>query len=89
MPGPETGPDDAFVSVHPVLGASLAAGTRLLSPLPSTNLVDPLDGLVALAPKSRGSRIVRNSVGERRGDNVSIAINAQVQLATASYGRAS
>ena len=38
------------VSVHPVLGLSLAAGTRLLPPLTSTDLVDPLDRMVALTP---------------------------------------
>ncbi len=44
--GPETVADDAFVSVHPVLGTSLAVGARLLAPLASTDFTDPLDGVV-------------------------------------------
>jgi hypothetical protein len=57
MLGSETIPDDAFVSVHPVLGLRLAVGTRLFPPLTSADLVDPLDRMVALAPWSHGSRI--------------------------------
>jgi len=55
MLGSETSPDDTFVSVNRVLGASLLVGARLLAPLASTDLTNPLDALVALAPNSPGS----------------------------------
>ena len=57
MLGSETVSDDAFVSVHPVLGSSLAVSARFLAPLASTDGTDPLDRVVALAPRSRGPRI--------------------------------
>ena len=57
MLGSETIPDNAFVSVHPVLGVSLLVSTRLLAPLASTDFADPFDGVVALAPRSLGPRI--------------------------------
>ena len=57
MLGSETITDDAFVSVYPVLGTSLVVSTRFLAPLTSTDCTDPLDGLIALAPNSGGSRI--------------------------------
>jgi len=55
MLGSESFPDNAFVSVHPILGLSLAMGTRLLPPLTSTDLAYPRDGLIALIPNSLGS----------------------------------
>ena len=57
MLGSELIPDNAFVSVHPVLGVSLLVSARLLAPLASTDFADPLDGVVALAPRSLGPRI--------------------------------
>ena len=55
MLGSETIPNNAFVSVDPVLGVSLLVSTRLLAPLASTDFADPLDGFVALTPRSPGS----------------------------------
>jgi hypothetical protein len=52
MLGSQTVSDDAFVSVHPVLGASLLVCARLFAPLASTDCTDPLDGLIALIPRS-------------------------------------
>ena len=55
--GSETIPDDAFVSVHPVLGPSLLVGARLLSPLASADFSNPVDRLVALTPRHLGPPI--------------------------------
>jgi hypothetical protein len=53
-PGPEPVPDDAFVSEHAVLGAGLLVSTRLLAPMTTSDLCDPLYGGVALAPWPEG-----------------------------------
>ena len=68
MFGPKTVPDDPFVSEHPVLGVSLLVSARLLAPLASTDFTDPLDGVVALAPRSLGPRIYNGCLLRRDHD---------------------
>ena len=81
----ETIPDNTFVSVHPILGVSLLVGARLLAPLASTDCTDPLDGLVALAPRSLGPRIHAVFFG-----GITILMSVAPEAASASYiGRVS